>query len=144
MHMPHSRREQLYPEAGSSTTFPYVRCLLGFLHYLLHLTLNADGTIRIGSSDHYAAPSSYPLPLPIISGSTEMFRTSADALDYIDDLLCHELKIRSMLRDLIASAKYRLRASYVLARGVVAPDDRALWNKTASGTIKRSPCPRIS
>ena len=30
MHMPHSRREHLYPEAGSSTDFPDVRCLLGF------------------------------------------------------------------------------------------------------------------
>ena len=106
MHMPHSRREQLYPASDSSTDFPYVRCLLGCLHYLMHLTLNADGTIRNGSSDHYAAPLSYPLPLPIVSGSTEIFRTSADALDYIDDLLCHELQIRSMLRDRIASAQY--------------------------------------
>ena len=65
MHMPHSRREQLHPDAGTDDDFPYVRCLLGFLSYLLQLTLNADGTIRLGSSDHYANPGSYFVPLPI-------------------------------------------------------------------------------
>ena len=51
MYMPHSRRGQLHPDSATDTDFPYVRCLLGFLNYLLQLTLNDDGTIRIGSSD---------------------------------------------------------------------------------------------
>ena len=41
-----------------------------------------------------------------------------------------------MLQSRIKTAQYRLRASYLLATGVAAPDDRALWNKAASGTIK--------
>ena len=36
----------------------------------------------------------------------------------------------------MASARRRLRASYMLATGVVAPEDRALWSKASSGTIK--------
>ena len=98
--------------------------------------MNGDGTIRIGTSQHYATHASFPLRLPIRPGCTDIFRTRADALDYIDDLLCHELIVRSMLQDRTASARYRLRASYLLATGVVAPDDRALWNKAASGSIK--------
>ena len=136
MHMPHGVREQLYPDSDTDTDFPYVRCLLGFLKYLLQLRLNADGTIRIGSSDYYATQASYPLPLPIRSGCTAIFRTRADALDYIDEVLFRELTIRSMLQDRTESARCRLQASYCLATGVVAPDDRALWNRTASGTIK--------
>ena len=135
MHMPHGSREQLYPDSDT-TDVPYVRCLLGCLKYLLQLALNADVTIRIGTSQHYATHASFPLRLPIRPGCTEIFRTRVDALDYIDDLLCHELIVRSMLQDRTASARYRLRASYLLATGVVAPDDRALWNKAASGTIK--------
>ena len=68
MHMPHSSREQLYPDSDTDTDFPYVRCLLGFLNYLLQLTLNGDGTIRIGTSQHYATHASFPLRLPIRPG----------------------------------------------------------------------------
>ena len=79
MHTPHRSRDQLYPDSGTDIEFPYVRCLLGFLNYLLHQALNDDGTIRIGSSDYYATRASYPLPLPIRSGCTAVFRTRADA-----------------------------------------------------------------
>ena len=41
-----------------------------------------------------------------------------------------------MRRDRIGSARLRLSASYHLATGVVAPEERELWNKKSSGTIK--------
>ena len=47
MHMPHSSREQLYPDSGTDIAFLYVRCLLGFLNYPLQLALNDGGSIRI-------------------------------------------------------------------------------------------------
>ena len=137
MLMPHCSREQLYPEeSGTECSFPYVRCLLGLLSYLLSLSLNDDGTIRIGNTDKYAAQSSFLVPLPIRDGLTSIFSSRAHALDYIDDLLFSELTVRSMPRDRISSAQYRLLASYLLATEVVAPADRALWNRGASGTIK--------
>ena len=136
MHMPHSCRDQLYPAAGSDGDFLYVRCLLGFLNYPLQLTVNADGTIRIGSSDYYANHGSYFAPLPIGPAGSTIFGSRADALGYIEQLLVAELTVRSLLLSRVDTAKTRLRASYVLATGTVAPGDRALWNKTASGTIK--------
>ena len=75
-------------------------------------------------------------PLPIEQGCTEIFRTRADALRYIDSLLWHELTVRSMLQDRIKTSRYRLLASSLLATGVAAPSDRALWDISATGTIK--------
>ena len=41
-----------------------------------------------------------------------------------------------MKQDRIKSSLQRIRASYYLATGVSAPEDRALWDKAPSGTIK--------
>ena len=136
MHMPHSCREQLFPDSTSDCDFQYVRCLLGFINYLLQLTLNADGTIGIGSGDYYASPTSFFVSLPIQDGCTEIFRTRDDAYDYIERLLLDELTVRSLPQARTKTAQFRLRASYYLAFGIVAPTDRAVWNKVASGSIK--------
>ena len=136
MHMPHGRREQLYPSEDDGGGFASVKCLLGFLGYLLQLTSGDDGTIRIGTSDYYAAPSSYRVDLTIPNGSKSMFPTRLAAQEYIECRLMQEMSFRSMRRDRIDSAKHRLRASYYLATGVLAPDDRDLWNKSFGGTIK--------
>mgnify|MGYP003326488424 CR=1 FL=1 len=59
MHMPHYSREQLQLSGDVDCDFLYVRCILGLLHYLVELTYNDDGTIRLGTSGHYASAKSF-------------------------------------------------------------------------------------
>ena len=83
VNMPHSSRCQLYPPEDSDNGFPYVRCLLGFLNYLMQLTLNDDGTIGIAADGHYAMhefsgtssdPERLHYYLPISLGGTLLYR----------------------------------------------------------------------
>ena len=112
MSMPHSSRDQLHPSVGADNGFAYVSCLLGFLNYLMQLTVNDDGTIRIASSDCYALPESYLVPLPIQTGCTTIFSFRWAAYSYIESLVWYDLEMRSMKLDRIKSAVCRARASY--------------------------------
>ena len=78
MHMPHGTREQLQGDIDSDD-FAYVRCLMGWIAYLMSLSWNSDGTVRLGSTAFYASPTVYLVPLPAFDSGSHIFNTRLDA-----------------------------------------------------------------
>ena len=91
--------------------------------------------MRLGSDGHYAAATDYLASLPEAPVGQPIISSRVHARNYIEELACLDMEYRSMSHDRMHSALQRLRASYYLATGVAAPDERALGDRTATGTI---------
>lgn len=124
MHMPHRARDELQGCTGAAVDFAYVRCLLGFLNYLQTLVYRDDASVAIGTSGSYASADSFVVPLPQGIPWRPIFLYRLHALEYLEFVLFSDMHYRSMKHDRVKSAAHRLRASYYLATGVTAPDER--------------------
>ena len=138
MHMPHGAREQLQGDSSHACQFDHVRCLIGWITYLMQLTCGADDTILIGTTGFYAPASAYLSPLPPGVCGSSIFSTRLDAQEYIERLIRLDMEYRSIKTDRIQSSLHRIRATFYLAYGVVRSADRLLWNLSPSCTIDES------
>ena len=138
MHMPHGTREHLQGCSDGSTQFDYVRCLIGWIDYLMSLAWNPDGTVRLGSTGFYASPAVYLEPLPPFSSGASIFTARLDAQEYIERLVRVDLEYRSIKEDRVQSSLQRIRATFYLAYGVCDSVTRNLWNQCPSSAIDES------